>query len=105
MHSINQDIKCEDQAPISKAIAAKRLKLDEAGKKACLEKAKLKLRKDPASRNVTLGKNCKVRPADRVYMQEAFSKDGVFSDLKLFIGKFPGIFTINDSIIRNMCVM
>ena len=58
--------------------------------KSSLEKAKLKLAKDPARRKVTLGKNCKVPPPDRLFMQESFSDGGIFSELKLHDGKFPG---------------
>ena len=93
MHFINDgDIDDQTQASeVPEDVARKRLKLDQEGLKSSLEKAKLKLTKDPTKRNVTMGKNCKVSPTDKHYMQNAFSKDGVFASLQLHSGKFPGL--------------
>ena len=91
MQYINEgDVNYDIETPVPEEIARKRLKLDQEGQKASLEKANKKLQKDPAKRNATRGKNCKVLPAERVYMQKAFAEDGVFSAFKFSIGKFPG---------------
>ena len=93
MQFINQDCEEVDEAGGSSVpdnVSAKRQKLDEDGKKARMQKAKNKLKKDPTKRNVTLGKNCKVKPADRQFMQVAFSRGGCFDGHKFFSGKFPG---------------
>ena len=76
------------------AVAAKRIKLDQEGQKSSLDRAKMKISKDKAKRNVTLGKNCKVAPSHRVFMQESFSKDGIYSGFGLFNDRFPGIYCI-----------
>ena len=93
MQFINdEEVNIETNTEVPDAVEAKRRKMDQEGKEVNLEKAKLKLKKDPAKRNATLGRNCKVRPADRVYMQIAFSDGGAFKEFKLFQGKFPGMF-------------
>ena len=93
MHYLNEG-EVEDETQTSEhvpdEIKAKRLKLDEEGQRANLEKAKLKVEKDPTKRKATTGKSCSVVPADRAFMQSAFGKDGVYSDLNFHAGKFPG---------------
>ena len=95
MHFLNPEANIDDNetAEVPEEVKAKRLKMDQEGQKAKLEKAREKLKKDPSKRNVTLGKNCKVRPESRVYMQKAFSDGGVFSHFGFSVGKFPGIKT------------
>ena len=93
MHFINAgdgETVSQSQPSVPEEVVKKRRKLDQEGLKSSLEKAKLKLAKDPARRKVTLGKNCKVPPPDRLFMQESFSDGGIFSELKLHDGKFPG---------------
>lgn len=102
MQFINdEEVNIETNTEVPDVIEAKRMKMDQDGKKANLEKSKLKLKKDPAKRHATLGRNCKVRPADRVFMQIAFSDGGVFKEFNLFQGKFPGRF--NESIRFAVC--
>ena len=91
MHFINEgEIEYETQTDVPEEIQSKRLKLDEEGKKTNLEKARLRVEKDPSKRKATTGKSSSVVPADRVFMQTAFGKDGVYSDLSFHVGKFPG---------------
>ena len=91
VHFINDgEFEYESQSVVPEDIAAKRIKLDQEGQKSSLDKAKKKIGKDKSKRNVTLGSNCKVAPAHRVFMQESFSKDGPFSGFGFFKGKFPG---------------
>ena len=80
------------QDDVPDAVAAKRIKLDQDGQKSSLDRAKMKISKDKSKRNVTLGKNCKVAPSHRVFMQESFSKDGIYSGFGLFNDTFPGIY-------------
>lgn len=91
MHFFNdKEIEYESQTIVSEEVAAKRLKLDQDGQKASYEKANQKLQKDPAKRNATRGKNCKVLPSERIYLQKSFAEGGVFSEFKFSLGKFPG---------------
>ena len=97
MHFINDgEIDYEAETSVPDDVAAKRRRLDEEGLKVSLENAKTKIKKDPAKRNVTLGKNCKVIPADRWFMQRAFGEGGAFSDLQFHAGKFPGLFVYSN---------
>ena len=79
-----------DSQSVPEDVASKRRKLDHEGQRASLNKAKKKISKDKSKRNATLGSNCKVSPAHRVFMQESFSKDGIYSGFGFFNGKFPG---------------
>ena len=91
MHFLNEgEMEYENQSQVPEEIEKKRLKLDEEGKQSHLQKAKMRVVKDPTKRKATTGKSCTVVPADRAYMQSAFGKDGVHSDLNLHDGKFPG---------------
>ena len=90
LHYINDGEFEYEATQVSEEVVAKRQKLDEEGQKFSHDQAQGRIQKDPSKRNATLGKNCKVDPRSRVYMQRAFSKDGVFSGLRLFDGKFPG---------------
>ena len=91
MQFINErEVSYESETEVPANVAAKRLKMDKEGQKASIEKATQKLQKDPAKRNATRGRNCKVLPAERIYMQKAFAENGVFSVFKFSIGKFPG---------------
>ena len=92
LHFMNDGEIEYETSEVPESLAAKRLKLDEEGQKYNQEKAQERIQKDPSRRNATLGKNCKVTPSARVWMQKAFSKDGVFSGLELFKIKFPGRF-------------
>ena len=92
LHFMNDGEIEYETSEVPESVAAKRLKLDEEGQKYNQEKAQERIQKDPSKRNATLGKNCKVTPSARVWMQKAFSKDGVFSGLDLFKSKFPGKF-------------
>ena len=65
----------------------KRKKLDEQEKLAAIENAKLVLKKNPAIRNVGDGK---ISPGQTEFLQLAFSKEGIFAELNLHDGKFPG---------------
>ena len=92
MHFINDDeVSYEAETPVPENVAAKRRKLDAEGQKTSLDKAKAKIQKDPAKRNCTPGKNCKVISSDRWFLQRVFAEDGAFSNLKLHVGVFPGI--------------
>ena len=91
VHYINdREFEYASQSVVPEDVASKRRKLDHEGQKASLEKAKKKISKDKSKRHVTLGSNCKVTPAHRVFMQESFSKDGIYSGFGFFNGKFPG---------------
>ena len=93
------------QSFVPEEVAAKRIKLDQEGQKSSLEKARKKISKDKSKRNVTLGSNCKVLPAHRVFMQESFSKDGPFSGFGFFKGKFPGDYLLNLHIFRHFAAL
>ena len=63
MHFINEgEIEYETQTDVPEEIQSKRLKLDEEGKKANLEKARLRVEKDPSKRKATTGKSSSVVP-------------------------------------------
>ena len=91
LHHINDgEVDYKDETPIPEEVAAKRRRLDLEGQKTSLDKAKTKIKKDPAKRNCTPGKNCKVVSADRWFLQRAFCDGGAFSYLKFHVGLFPG---------------
>ena len=95
MHFINDgEVDYEAETSIPPEVAAKRQKLDEEGQKTSLEKAKTKITKNPAKRNCTTGKNCKVISSDRYFLQRVFGDSGAFSYLEFHVGVFPGM---NDS--------
>lgn len=86
----NLNVPLLENETVSEEVAAKRARYDEAAKKTSLEKAKEILKQTKASRNLDIGKNCKIKPNDREYLQETFGANGVLSSLQLHKGKFPG---------------
>ena len=74
---------------VSEELKAKRAKLDHAENEMAIEEAKKVLRKK-TSRKVELGRNCKVLPVDREYIQKLFIQDDFRKALGLSLEeKFP----------------
>ena len=75
---------------LEEAVAHKRARIEKEDYEAKISKAKDILEKNTRARKVTLGRNCKLLPTDRSYIQQIFSIDGIFGDLRLYDSKFPG---------------
>ena len=70
-------------------VLAKRRKLDEEDTRDSHQKAKETIARTKVTRQVVLGKNCKLLPRNRSFLQEMFSSTGILSSLGLFKSKFP----------------
>ena len=81
----------ESSSDTDDEIASKRTKFEEEDVKASESLARNILEKNAAKKKrMKIGKNCKLDPANRLFLQTLFSSDGECSSLKLYDGKFPG---------------
>ena len=81
----------ESSSDTDDEIASKRTKFEEEDEKASEILARKILEKNASKKKrMKIGKNCKLDPDNRLFLQKLFSADGDCSSLKLYDGKFPG---------------
>ena len=81
----------ESSSETDEEIASKRTKFEEEDLKASENLARKILEKNAAKKKrMKIGKNCKLDPDNRLFLQKLFSSDGECCSLKLYDGKFPG---------------
>ena len=81
----------ESSSETDDEIASKRTKFEEEDEKASETLARKILEKNASKKKrMKIGKNCKLDPDNRLFLQKLFSSDGDCSSLKLYDGKFPG---------------
>ena len=91
-HILNKEVDSAsliDDSGVTPEIRAKRKKIEEEDNDAKVQKA-METVKRSTSKKVQLGKNCKVAPSDRQFLQDSLGKDGKYSDMLLSLRKFPG---------------
>ena len=91
-HILNQEVDSAsliDDSGVTPEILAKRRKIEDEDNMSKINKA-METVKRSVSKNVQLGKNCKVAPSDRQFLQDSLSKSGKFSDMLSSLRKFPG---------------
>ena len=80
----------ESNEKLEGLVAEKRSRIEKEDNDAKVARARAVLEKNTRKRKVALGRNCKLLPDDRAFLQNLFSRTGSFGDLKLYDSKFPG---------------
>ena len=84
---------------ITEEVAAKRARLEEEDNNAKISQALENVQKSK-KRNFTLGKNCKLLPEDREFLQNAFSKGGKFGQFLAPFEKFPSKYLLVSLVLK-----